>query len=341
MVQTLLKDGYFVVHDAFPTEYLRHLRDEMELLRTGGQLYPNSTHILLQDAGGKGVASGAPSRTLLLEKHDILETELALHAVRDQVAVPFLRDFFDEQVVFGPLKQALPEWMGLAGHMVKVQHSAGNGACFPMHFDTYGSDGKCVTAVLYLNEEWQEGDGGEIVLYPFPKERVVVQPRFGQLVLFSSQQMLHRVLPANKPRFALTTWTYHVPPPTAKIESTAYYQRLEKAGKPLQESAFLSMVTKILRSPFRRHLLQLVYQKEWAQSLHQSHLHTEAFEQYMATHDHELEVISKATDKMLSNFRTKDGGVHSELPASGAELLERMQEPGNRELIERIQLKWF
>lgn len=164
------------------------------MLRTSGQLYPNSTHILINDAAGSSGQS--PPKTLLLEKHDILETELALDAVRDQASVPFLRDFFEQQVVFGPLNRAVPDWLGLAGHMVKVQHNAGRGACFPTHFDTYGDDGKCVTAVLYLNEDWEHGDGGEIVLYPFPKSRVVVQPRFGELVLFSSQQMLHRVLPS-------------------------------------------------------------------------------------------------------------------------------------------------
>ncbi|EEY53299.1 uncharacterized protein PITG_06940 [Phytophthora infestans T30-4] len=187
LVSGLLGDGYYVVRDAFPVD---------------DQLYPNSTHILLNDAdNGNKLAAN----TLLLEKHDIFETELALDAIRDQSSVPFLRDFFEQQVVFGSLHQALPGWLGLAGHMVKVQHNAGRG-CFPMHFDTYGGDGKCVTAVLYLNEEWKPEDGGEIVLYPFPKSRVVVQPRFGELVLFSSQQMLHRVMPATKPRYALTTW---------------------------------------------------------------------------------------------------------------------------------------
>ncbi|GMF14117.1 unnamed protein product [Phytophthora lilii] len=307
LVDGLLRDGYYVVHDAFPVEYLRQLRDEMELLRTSGQLYPNSTHILLNDAANAGQA-----KTLLLEKHDILETELALDAVRDQTSVPFLRDFFEQQVVFDPLRRALPEWLGLAGHMCKVQHNAGRG-CFPMHFDSYGDDGKCVTAVLYLNEEWEESDGGEIVLYPFPKSRVVVQPRFGELVLFSSQQMLHRVMPANKQRYALTTWIYHAPGPTATAESDSFYYKTMTS----EQDAFRAMVTKILQSPFRRHLVKLAYAKEWARSLRESHLQTEAFEHYMTTHEQELQVIEAATTRMLGNFRTKD----SNLPKTKEELM--------------------
>ncbi|KAK1935129.1 Egl nine 1 [Phytophthora citrophthora] len=337
LVSGLLRDGYYVVRNAFPVEYLRHLRDEMELLRTSGQLYPNSTHILLNNTPEGGEST---TKTLLLEKHDILETELALDSIRDQTSVPFLKDFFEQQVVFGPLRQALPNWLGLSGHMVKVQHNAGRGACFPMHFDTYGDDGKCVTAVLYLNEEWKEGDGGEIVLYPFPKPRVVVQPRFGELVLFSSQQMLHRVMPATKPRYALTAWMYHSPNPTARAESAAYYESIVNPPDS-RDIAFKAMMTKVLRSPFRRHLLKLVYQDEWVQSLQESHLQTEAFEHYMTTHHQELQVIEAATTRMLGNFRAKDGGVNSDLPQTKEELMQQMKEDVYRDFVQNLQLQWF
>ncbi|ETK77089.1 hypothetical protein L915_16612 [Phytophthora nicotianae] len=336
LVNGLLRDGYYVVRDAFPVEYLRHLRDEMKLLHTSNQLYPNSTHVLLNDV------DKSATKTLLLEKHDIFETELALDTIRDQSSVPYLRDFFEQQVVFGPLRQALPDWLGLAGHMVKIQHNTGRGACFPMHFDTYGDDGKCVTAVLYLNEEWEQEDGGEIVLYPFPKSRVVVQPRFGELVLFSSQQMLHRVMPANKPRYALTTWVYHSPPPNAKAESAAYYPIDPSEQAPDVETAtFRAMITKILRSPFCRHLMKLAYKDEWVRSLHESHLKTEAFDHYMATHTKELQVIEAATVQMLQNFRAKDGGANSKLPQTTEELMQRMGDPTNREFVQNLQLQWF
>jgi hypothetical protein len=41
--------------------------------------------------------------------------------------------------------------------------------CFPLHFDSDAAvDGRRVTALTYLNPEWKPGDGGELVLYPFP-----------------------------------------------------------------------------------------------------------------------------------------------------------------------------
>ncbi|CAH0519233.1 unnamed protein product [Peronospora belbahrii] len=134
-----------------------------------------------------------------------------------------------------------------------------------MHFDSYGDDGKCVTAVLYLNENWKEHDGGEIVLYPFPRPRVVLQPCFGHLVLFLLQQMLHRVMPAFKQRYALTTWIYHSPKPSAKAESVAFYQSMANVVDTVSRednTPFWSMSARIFQSPFRRHLLKLVYEKE-------------------------------------------------------------------------------
>ena len=60
---------------------------------------------------------------------------------------------------------------------MKLQLNGGGGACFPLHFDTDADlDGRRVTALVYLNPEWAAGDGGELMLYPFPHAPVKVQP---------------------------------------------------------------------------------------------------------------------------------------------------------------------
>ena len=44
---------------------------------------------------------------------------------------------------------------GGAFQMLKAQLNAGDGACFPMHFDSDRAiDGRAITAILYLNEHW-------------------------------------------------------------------------------------------------------------------------------------------------------------------------------------------
>jgi Rps23 Pro-64 3,4-dihydroxylase Tpa1-like proline 4-hydroxylase len=345
LTQRLLSDGFCVVRDAFPPRYLLRLRDEMRDLHAAGQLYPNSTHILTPGAQQQ---TQQQTQTLLLEKHHVLETELADSRDADTTRTPFLRDLYDERVVFDPLQRALPAWLSLVGHMCKLQFSQGQGACFPMHFDSYGHDGKCVTAVLYLNEHWRDGDGGEIVLYPFPKPRVVLQPRFGELVLFSSQQMLHRVLPSAASRFALTTWVYCDGQASASPDNSraraAFYKTEDASGN----SEFTAMMAKVLRSPFRRHLARLEYDDEWRRSLLESHRHTQQFKQYMETQQHEMDVIRQATERMLANFRaslikkTSDAAAGEQLPATVDELIVRMREDEEyRAFAANFQLAWF
>ncbi|GAB9473919.1 hypothetical protein Gpo141_00011063 [Globisporangium polare] len=340
MTRELLHRGYTVVRNAFPAPYLQAIKREMEQLRASGHFYANATHILLK---------GEAQPTLLHKRH-IVETELALERIRSEA--PVLKRFFEDEVVLAPLEQALPQWLSLSGAMVKLQYNEGNGGCFPLHFDTYGDDGKCVTAVLYLNEHWQEGDGGEIVLYPFPSEQpVVVAPRFGDMVLFSSQQMLHRVLPSRQPRFCLTTWIYQSPSDMAA--RAAYYrasklphsasnaQKGHASDADTDSAAFTVMMEKVLASPFRRHLIKLFYADEWTQSLHESHLPTDAFSRYMRTHEQELRVIESATEQMLGNFRTKADTQPSQLPATCAQLVEKLREDSGIEWRTKLQPQWF
>lgn len=62
-----------------------------------------------------------------------------------------------------------------------------------MHFDSDETlDGRRVTAIMYLNQEWKPSHGGELRLYPFPGPPVDVEPLQDRLVLFSSTRMLHR-----------------------------------------------------------------------------------------------------------------------------------------------------
>ena len=75
--------------------------------------------------------------------------------------------------------------------------SAGDGSCFPLHYDSDETvDNRRITAILYLNPDWQQGDGGELKLYPWPHEPVTVEPLHNRLLLFSTCRMLHRSTPS-------------------------------------------------------------------------------------------------------------------------------------------------
>eukprot|EP00804_Cyclotella_cryptica_P005160 CCRYP_014230-RA/>CCRYP_014230-RA protein AED:0.03 eAED:0.03 QI:669/1/1/1/1/1/2/2485/342 len=89
---------------------------------------------------------------------------------------------------------------------IKLQINSGGGS-FPWHYDNPGPPNKrSLTCVVYLNPKWSDGDGGEIVLWPFLDKQIIIPPLHRRAVLFYSDCMLHRVLPSNERRVCFTMW---------------------------------------------------------------------------------------------------------------------------------------
>lgn len=84
------------------------------------------------------------------------------------------------------------------------------GAFYKRHLDNFrGTSTRLITAVLYLNESWQESDCGQLRFYTDGTdggEYIDVFPHAGTLVLFRSTRFWHEVMPARKERFSLTGW---------------------------------------------------------------------------------------------------------------------------------------
>ncbi|WP_312937156.1 2OG-Fe(II) oxygenase [Pseudomonas sp.] len=81
------------------------------------------------------------------------------------------------------------------------------GAFYRRHLDRFRDDDRrMVSAVLYLNEHWQHGQGGELRLFLDEHEVLDVPPVAGSLVVFLSGQVPHEVLPTHCERLSLTGW---------------------------------------------------------------------------------------------------------------------------------------
>lgn len=63
-----------------------------------------------------------------------------------------------------------------------------------------------LSAVLYLNENWQDHHGGALKLYLDEDNAIDILPNAGRIVLFLSAKFWHEVLPANRERISLTGW---------------------------------------------------------------------------------------------------------------------------------------
>jgi SM-20-related protein len=82
-----------------------------------------------------------------------------------------------------------------------------SGAFYKEHLDTkLGARSRVISVVYYLNPEWSEVDGGQLVLVD---RGVLVLPKFNRLVIFKSESILHKVNPTQRERMSLTGW-FHV-----------------------------------------------------------------------------------------------------------------------------------
>lgn len=80
------------------------------------------------------------------------------------------------------------------------------GAFYKRHKDRFHTDDRRrFSMVIYLNPDWQQGDGGELNIYPENGATYTVTPTAGKVVFFDSG-LDHEVLVSQKPRYSLTGW---------------------------------------------------------------------------------------------------------------------------------------
>lgn len=84
------------------------------------------------------------------------------------------------------------------------------GAFYRKHLDQFQHDSqRALTAILYLNRDWTEGNGGQLRIFLEGESEAVyrdIQPQAGTLVTFLSARYWHEVLPAKRERLSITGW---------------------------------------------------------------------------------------------------------------------------------------
>lgn len=182
----LVKQGYCIAPGALPASLAQALLDEVKCL-------PSQT---LKPAGvGRG----------------------AQHAVQ-----PAIRQ--DQIAWIEPTSPARCQWLAWAENLrihlnqslMLGLHSFEThfahyrpGAFYKPHVDAFkGQANRIVSVVAYLNNQWQEAYGGQLVIYGEEESKVLaqVQPLSGTVVVFLSEGMLHEVKPATVDRYSLAGW---------------------------------------------------------------------------------------------------------------------------------------
>ncbi|ETV92419.1 hypothetical protein H310_13301 [Aphanomyces invadans] len=249
----LMDQGFTIIDNFLGNEWSHALLTELQFLVKKELLEPNKTQF---------PSTTTPGAVAQYAKPHIFEADLHNAAVRTQV--PELNALFHQDDLLLALAQHtnLPLQPGTQGKTLKVQFNEGHGGCFPCHYDNPGRPNKRrLTCLLYLNPSWTNGDGGEIQFYPFLTTPVVVAPRMDRLVVFSSDRVLHRVLPARAPRYCLTVWI------DGHDVNTDEHAALNVTASDLEH--WDGFVAKLAASPVQRLLSRGVYAEEYLESLTQ------------------------------------------------------------------------
>jgi hypothetical protein len=183
--------------------------------------------------------------------------------------------------------------LGLAnsGHTVKAQINQGVGGCFPWHYDNPGTDKRRLTCILYLNHNWEEAHGGELVVAPFLQKPKVIQPIFDRLVIFYSETMLHRVKPALHERYCLTIWL------DADQEKELPWPGMQDF---VQQDSFLKSLA---NHNLQRTISRGIYAEEFEKSLKECMGHSPDFHLLLETHTSRIQELNMKMGPLITHLR--------------------------------------
>lgn len=83
------------------------------------------------------------------------------------------------------------------------------GSFYKKHLDQFSdTSNRLISCVVYLNDEWDEKDGGQLRVYhkENSNEFTDIFPEFGKVVCFRSDCVEHEVIKTTAKRFSITGW---------------------------------------------------------------------------------------------------------------------------------------
>lgn len=190
MFEDLAQNGWASSESVFDKKFVTALAHECQKQHAEGKFHPASV--------GRGVSKSL--RTEIRGDHTRwLDEDFANDLEKD-----FLKALHD-------ISQELNHYLFLGLKRYETHFALyPPGTGYDKHVDNHrGTGARKITFILYLNENWRPGDGGELSLYDPQDENhrmEQVKPRLGTLVLFRSDLFPHQVEKSFQPRKSLTGW---------------------------------------------------------------------------------------------------------------------------------------
>ena len=177
LLDKLIEDGFIVVDNCFDTAFFNALQQESGLIAYQAA---NLTH-------GERITDIRGDSTRWIDAH------CPVGMVYLQ-AIDSLAQFFNQTLYTG-IRQSEAHY---------ARYPVGFG--YQWHSDNpQGRDERVISAVFYLNDNWGEQDGGEILLIDKHDNLQKLLPQANRLVVFDSN-LQHQVAITQRVRFSIATW---------------------------------------------------------------------------------------------------------------------------------------
>ena len=194
LISTLVANGYAIIDQALPNDEITKLRNEaisikkiglMRRAGTGKNPNPESLSLVRGDFTYWLDADNETSYLHYMKN---------LRVLLNQTLFLGLFDFETHFSIY-------PVGAGYCKHLDQLQ---------PNNNESNSSGQRKISTILYLNENWQANDGGQLRLYLDSElgssNYIDIEPVGGRMVVFLSNHFWHEVLPAKQERMSLTGW---------------------------------------------------------------------------------------------------------------------------------------
>ncbi len=186
IASSLAKDGYIVLTNFLPSQIIQQLYDHVTAL-------PNESFQQARVGSKNNLQLNKNVRNdkslWLCEQHPIEKNYLA---IMEECRIQLNKRLF----------------LGLQRFEAHFSFYK-TGAFYQRHIDSFQDQShRIISSVFYLNPDWSDDNGGELILYEPDSDNIlsIIRPHFGTMVLFLSEEFSHEVLPTKYDRYSIAGW---------------------------------------------------------------------------------------------------------------------------------------
>lgn len=186
LIDSYIDEKVGVTEDFIGEVLASHLKSNLKALHTQNQLF------------SAGIGNG-PDQTL---NQDFRRDKI--HWLDKNHLDPYENEFFEimDQFVSHLNQTCYTSISGYEFHYTLYEP----GSFYKKHIDQFRNNpSRQYSMIIYLNEDWQESDGGALCIYPSGESKTIF-PNNGKAVLFKSNELEHEVLITNRLRMSITGW---------------------------------------------------------------------------------------------------------------------------------------